>query len=345
METADDDAAIARISAMNLKTLSVRHGVARRGQHPKHHGCVVAEFEVFDCVPPEYRLGVFAAPRRFEALVRFSNGSTYDDREPDAHGMAIKLVAVEGEKLLKESLDPRSQDFILTDHPVFFSKSLEEYVVFNEHFTRILDFTRNWRDGIFRFLPRLLGFLHGAIALRVLYPDLLHRAQQFASGTPSSPLKSSYWSTTPYVLGAKPVKYMVRPDTAIDARGVKTTDGLGAALRDELGRSAATFTFGIHPQANPLQQPIEDTTVDWHRDPGAFVPLARLTVPQQQVDGTDGADAVAECIVFSPWHALREHRPLGAVNRARRDAYQKLARARLAANASLRALANFRDSS
>lgn len=126
METSDDGALIDRISAMNRKTLSIRNGVTRRGQHPKHHGCVVADFEVLDSIPPEYRLGVFVAPRRFEALIRFSNGSTYDDREPDAHGMAIKLVAVEGDKLLKKSLDPRSQDFILTDHPVFFSKSLEE---------------------------------------------------------------------------------------------------------------------------------------------------------------------------------------------------------------------------
>ena len=335
MEEQDETRLIARIAAVNRKTLFVRDGVTRRGQHPKHHGCVRAKFETFDGIPAEYRSGIFAVPRQFDALVRFSNGSAQDDREPDAHGMAIKLVAVEGPKVLAESLDPHAQDFILTDHPVFFSTSLEEYLVFNAHFTRILDFTRNWHESIAGFLPRLVGLVQGAFALVLQHPGLLRRARRFAGARPASPLKSNYWSTTPYLLGSTPVKYMVRPEAPLETGGVRHADGLGETLRDELSRSAATFTFGVHPRSRPDEQPVEDTTDTWHADPAGFVALARITIPRQAVDSGKGADAMAEKIVFSPWHALREHEPLGAINRARKVVYLEMARARLAANGQL----------
>ena len=72
-----------------------------RGQHPKQHGCVTAEFTVEPNLPDALRYGVFREPRTFQALIRFSNGRAWDDRLPDAHGMAVKLLGVEGEKVLE----------------------------------------------------------------------------------------------------------------------------------------------------------------------------------------------------------------------------------------------------
>ena len=34
----------------------------RRGQHPKHHGCVDAEFVVRGDIPDVYRIGIFNEP-------------------------------------------------------------------------------------------------------------------------------------------------------------------------------------------------------------------------------------------------------------------------------------------
>ena len=61
----------------------------RRGQHPKQHGCVHAEFIVEPNLSEELKHGLFREPRTYRALIRFSNGRQWDDTKPDVHGMAI----------------------------------------------------------------------------------------------------------------------------------------------------------------------------------------------------------------------------------------------------------------
>jgi len=330
-----ESAVIQEILRMNLKTMTVRDGIARRGQHAKHHGCVRAKFTVLTDIPESLRLGIFTTPRTYDARIRFSNGSSLDDRKPDAHGMAIKLFDVAGAKLLEGGGDAMTQDFVLTDHPVFFSRNLDEYLIFNKHFTRIVAFlgNRQQRDGS---APRFFGFIHASLALQIFHPDLMRRARAFASGAPVSPLATHYWSTTPYLLGPhEAVKYMARsehPAVNSQRRGVAAADGLRDALRSELWNGPARFTFGVHRQKDPVRYPIEDPTVDWHTEPADFVPLAQIEIEQQEPDEAISADSLAEAIVYNPWHALPEHRPLGAINRTRRYVYVAMAKLRQEAN-------------
>src|SRR5688572_11006787 len=99
-EEAGEAATIARIVALNLTTLE-RESPVPRGQHPKHHGCVRATFTVEKDLPHDLRVGLFVPGKEYDALIRFSNGKQKDDREPDAHGMAIKLLNVSGPKILE----------------------------------------------------------------------------------------------------------------------------------------------------------------------------------------------------------------------------------------------------
>ena len=108
-----------------------------RGQHMKGHGCLRAEFTVLPDLPEVLRHGVFARPQTFDACIRFSNGKGQDDRQPDAHGMAIKLLGVPGEKLLEDEKDATTQDFVLFDNPVFFIKNVADYVPFMEDFRHL----------------------------------------------------------------------------------------------------------------------------------------------------------------------------------------------------------------
>src|SRR5262249_33055893 len=92
---------IARIVAIHLDVTDPKEKpFVPRGQHMKAHGCVRAKIVVPSGLPDSLRHGVFAEPREFNAYIRYSNGKGRDDREGDAHGMAIKLVGVPGEKLL-----------------------------------------------------------------------------------------------------------------------------------------------------------------------------------------------------------------------------------------------------
>lgn len=332
----DEREIIARIVAVNFKTQSRIDGVAKRGQHAKHHGCVAAAFTVRDDIPEELRHGIFAAPGTLDAWIRFSNGTWYDDRKNDAHGMAIKVLNVPGPKLLPGSEDRTEQDFLLVDHPVFFTKTLAEYWTFNKYFTKILDFLKNWKN-LRGFPPRLFGLIQGGVMLRLFHGDLQRRAQAFAAARPASPLAISYWSTTPYLLGSDTaVKYMARPanrGTCDTQRGVSAPDGLAQALRRELSEGPIAYEFGVHLQEDPDRQPIEDATVNWDPENARFVPLVNIEIRRHTEEELVAGMTLAENLAFSPWHALAEHRPLGNVNRARRDVYVEMAKRRLAANA------------
>ena len=73
---------------------------------------------------------MFREPRTYRALIRFSNGRQWDDTKADVHGMAVKLLAVEGEKVLESEKDAQTQDFLMIAHPVFFIRNVADYVSF-----------------------------------------------------------------------------------------------------------------------------------------------------------------------------------------------------------------------
>ena len=91
-----------------------------RGFHAKIHAGFIAEFQVLADLPEHARHGVFAAPRTFPAVVRFSNGDSHinPDRKREPRGIAIKLIGVEGRKLLPGKEDAVTQDFLATSHSV-----------------------------------------------------------------------------------------------------------------------------------------------------------------------------------------------------------------------------------
>src|SRR5215831_5376736 len=52
-------------------------GRAVRDAHAKGYGLVMAEVEILGQLPVEYAQGIYAIPRKHDALVRFSNGSPH----------------------------------------------------------------------------------------------------------------------------------------------------------------------------------------------------------------------------------------------------------------------------
>jgi hypothetical protein len=62
-----------------------------------------------------------------DALSVRTNGKRDADRDTDLHGMASKLLGVEGAKVLESEKDAPTQDFVLADQPVFFIRDLADY--------------------------------------------------------------------------------------------------------------------------------------------------------------------------------------------------------------------------
>ena len=304
---APDEAAVTARFIEFLKESSRKRsagGPIQRFNQARASGCVDAEFTVPDGLPANLRVGLFATPRTYQAWIRFANASTQSDRERDTRGMAIKVMGIAGENLTPGST---AQDFVLNSHPVMMVPGTREF----------LELLQANEAGGFR---RTLYFLTHGKAARI----------GFASrSNPTSHLDIAYWSTTPYRFGDKrAVKYIAIPTSATKSRmpATLTDTYLREALQSHLAAHEATFDFMVQLQTDPVRMPIEDASTEWRREESPYLTVARIRVPKQPLQDEGRCERVA----FNPWNCLAEHRPLGNMNRARREIYQEMAAFRAA---------------
>jgi hypothetical protein len=297
---------------------------AMRDQHAKAHGCLCATFVVRDDVPPALAVGVFERGKCYKAIIRFSNaqGVRQSDRSPDGRGMAIKLLDVPGNGMLSSSAEVTStqQDFLLTNYPVFFGKNVEDYTEFLEivalpHAT--------WRASLKR-VARLVRFY--LPRLRQLWIFLCTAFQHV-----ESPLRATYHSMTPYLLGQDTVvRYVAIPRQAPEpdatAWRVPGPNFLRRALIAEVRPRTpapvgeASFDFCVQLRHGARPEDVEDASRLWRGRDDARIPLARIQIPLQDFD-TAARWHRAETLSFNPWHCLPQHRPLGGLNRMRLAVY------------------------
>jgi len=91
----------------------------------------------------------------------------------------------------------------------------------------------------------------------------------------------------------------------------------------------ACFELQIQDQVDACSSRVEDATSPW-RSP-SWTRVARLDIPRQ-LFLSDPALDVCERLSYNPWHALKEHKPLGDVNRVRKVAYMESAHTRMRLN-------------
>ena len=319
LEAQASDAIVAALVAM-LDREYPPGTTVRRDAHPKHHGLVRAAFVVGE-VPADLRHGVFEAPARYDAWIRFSNGSprVQPDRRRDQRGMAIKLLAVAGEKLLDDERHATTQDFVLASSPRFFIREAGDYAAF----------TRAASSGS---AIRVLGYFLGPNPLRWRLHEL--RALAGSLQRTSDLLQARYWSQVPYRLGPHVVKYSARPAAGQPHNlpeggpaGDQDPDFLRKRLAARLKASEARFEFLVQRRLDPGRMPLEDATVEWPEALSPFERVATIEIGRQVFDRPE-LNALAEQLSFTPWHTLPAHEPVGAVNRIRRAVYGALSRHR-----------------
>jgi hypothetical protein len=309
-ETVQPDEAAVIASLLDfLKKISLERnptGTIRRFNQGRAAGCVTAEFTVLDNLSPDLRVGLFARSKTYPAWIRFANASSASDRERDVRGMAIQLSGVEVEANLTPGA--MTQDFVLNSHPVMVAPDTKQF----------FELLQAMEAGGLRQAAYFLA--HPRAALIGL------AARQH----PSSHLDIPYWSTTPYLFGPdRAVKYIVRPcSTHTSVKPSTLTDTyLRDALRAHLATHEACFDFLVQFQRDPGRMPIEDATVEWKEEDSPYQMVANIRIPSQAID--DAARATqCEAVGFNPWHCLPDHRPLGSMNRARREIYPTMARFR-----------------
>ncbi|WP_336168624.1 catalase family protein [Acinetobacter sp. 161(2023)] len=291
-------------------------GNALRDAHPKAHGCVRAEFHVSKNIPAQFAKGVFIPNQSYQAWIRFSNASndaSSADIDKDARGIAIKLLGVSGEKILESEKQATTQDFIMINHPVFFANDAKRYLSF------INDVNSN---NMIRKLhiPFALGFKGTMNALGARNSKI------------TNPLYARYWSMIPYQLGLgndrQAVKYSVRACsvTPNNLPENPSHDFLREALKNTLQNNDACMEFLIQPRTSSKML-VEDAMTEWDEKAAPFYQVATIHIPKQNFD-TPEQNKFCENLSFTPWHALPEHKPLGAVNRMRKIIYENISRVR-----------------
>ncbi|MES2943121.1 MAG: catalase family protein [Pseudomonadota bacterium] len=280
-------------------------GIMRRDAHPKMHGVVRAEFTVEPDLPDDLRIGVFSVPRTYRAWIRFSNqnGTIQPDIDGDIRGMAIKLMNVDGEKLLEDEKHETTQDFIVISTNVFVTKDAQEFDQLIKALTGSM-------------LDKLLFF---ATHWRVVF-NLVKSMKKSAN-----PLQIRYWSTTPYLLGRNAVKYSAIPVLGkLDSIPNSPGDNfLREAMVQQLAQDEAQFDFVVQLQTNAQTMPIEDPGKAWSELESPFRKVASIRIFKQDFD-TQSQRLFGENLSYTPWHSLPEHRPLGGVNRARKVVYRAI---------------------
>lgn len=304
----DEAALIDKIRDLTLQQLQARlessGGPAVRAAHAKTHALVRAEFIVLDGIPEDLRHGVFSTPRVFDAIIRFSAalGQVQPDTVQQPRGMAIKLLGVDGPKLLDDEPGARTQDFVMINYPTFFIGNLENYVGF---VSVQGEAERN------RFFDA--------------HPDIAEAFKTLIGSPFHNPIQARYWSQTPYRLGPHAIKFSASPlsrraDAELPQSG---PDFLRAAIVEQVGQEDIYYEFLIQLQQDPVTMPIEDPMVEWDESISPFRRVALIRIPRQDISPETNL-AVAEDLSFTPWRSLPDHRPLGSINRARRVVYDTI---------------------
>jgi len=311
---ADEEARFGRLAEQlrELQRRQSRRSGAGRALHRKGHVGVEATFEVLDGLPPPARQGLFATPGQYRAYVRFSNGASarQSDHRGDVRGIAIKLLGVAGKKVIPGLEAATTQDFLLIQSATTPFRGPEEFVAFVRAAANPVTALPKLLYGVG---PRRLAVVGGALrrALSAPVPSMATIA---------------FHSALPVRWGDYAGKYRLTPIAARPPASSRPSgrDHLAAELAERLAAGPLRWDFAVQLYRDPASTPIEDPTVPWSDELAPPIVVARLVVERQDVASDHGRAiaALVESLAFDPWHALVEHRPLGAMMRARNHAYR-----------------------
>jgi len=274
-------------------------GQTQRMFHPQMHGCVFADFIVEPNLPEDLKVGIFAQETTRAAWIRFSNSTWKDDIKKNFRGMAVKVICVDGEKLIQQDKPYDTQDFVLVNWPTL---GVSSYIV------------------AVRAILALVGTIFDTLYFAFRYFGAV--LETFRVVPCFNLLETQYYSQVPSKFGDRAVKYSVIPHKKKTSTAPKKPlpDYLRARLADDLVSEEASFDFCIQFQTDPKTMPIENPSVEWK---SPFIKLATIRIAKQLFNQDDQWQ-FGKSLTYNPWHALPEHEPLSAVNRIRGYVYEQM---------------------
>jgi Animal haem peroxidase/Catalase len=247
----------------------------------------------------------FAQPgAEYPVALRFSNAASTlkSDDEDDLRGLAIRVQVSETEQ----------HDLLATNWPVPHANDAREFVLF-AHAVAGGTLSRVW--GIARMFfvlgPRTMFRILGNVR-KALRPS-------------ESLAMETYWSRGAIRWGEEAVRYHFKPSKgAAPVMGEFAGAGrLEAEFASRQARDDISFDLMVQRFNSEEKTPIEAAATEWNEADSPSIHVATLILPQRDLSAPDSAAErrVIEDQGFNPWNTTEDFRPLGNLNRARKEVY------------------------
>ncbi len=298
-----------------------------RDTHPKGNACVKANVNVLRGLPEKLQVGFLKGRpdggMSYKAWIRFSNASdtVTPDNAVDFRGMAVKMFGVVGKRLPVPGDEDDTQDLLFIGNDTFFAGSPQDFLDFFSAANKGGGSTDPLKNPY--IVWDLLTHPHGAYNLLVgrrVYPTIND---------------IRWFSVAPFDFGSdKIVKYGAFPEAPQTQYG--RPGDMPYYLRTRLQNyldpaNNNHLKLALKVQFREPGQSIENTLVPWSRDRASWQQVATIDI-YPQIFSTPAQDAFCERLTFNPWHGLQVHRPVGGINRARRDVMHAMQDVRLKAD-------------
>jgi hypothetical protein len=296
--------------AKRLVQMQAAAGGKHRALHAKAHGVYSAKLEIGNDVPADLRHGIAAKPATYEALVRYSNGAgrIQKDKVGDVRGIAVKVLGVEGVKVLGSGT---TQDFlgILTSALPFANAA-------------------DFMDTVWAIRSKALALFRLIGTFGPIKPfKILGTVMKSMKAPPASLATKKFFSSVPIQWGPHAARFALVPVDNLASELGHGEDLFREELASRIAREPVVYALQVQLFVDAASTPIEDASVDW---PSPYVTVGKLTIGKQDAESERGRMLRdrGEKLAFDPWHALVAHKPLGNIMRARKVAYYASTEAR-----------------
>jgi hypothetical protein len=227
----------------------------------------------------------------------------------------MKVLNVPGERF-DTAKSGNSQDFLMVNGPVFSAPDPQGFL----KSVKMLAATTNASETGKKIISAVLRTAENALEAVGGESGML----KALGGEPQHhPLGETYFSQTPYLYGQYMAKLSLAPVApellALDGASIKTEDDAQRhAIGSHFASQGGEWELRVQLNVDVEKMPIEDASVEWPEELSPFIAVARVRLaPQTSWDAS--LEKLEDEIAYDQWNCLVEHRPLGSVNRARRQ--------------------------
>ncbi|KAF2673393.1 heme-dependent catalase [Microthyrium microscopicum] len=292
-----------------------QHRHCFRGTHVKTQAVVKGVLTIKPNLPEELAQGLASPQNALQPhpiAIRFANEPSFlqDDKSPGPRGMGMKVFNVLGDYLEGPGQETHTQDLTFNNAPMLELGDVN----------RCLEIFRI-RERNFLQPEKIDGELKKRSDYQVQKAPMELPNHHFLAYTMYS--QSAYrWG--PYI--AKYALFPVKQSQKDLAESHKITDKSdfdqhSTWLREHFETMSAEYDLRVQLCENLEQQSVEDTTMEWDEKKYPFQTVGTVTIPAQ--DSFTAARRVfwEERMRLNVWWGLETMRPLGSVNRLRKEVY------------------------